>query len=195
MPKRLTIEEIRAFIDEYDVDDDCILLSTEYKNIYAPMEFYCNSCGKVFTRDMCHLRQRKVFCCQECAKKRAGQRASIKIEDVQKFLNENDIEHQCVLLSTICKNSTDPLKFLCNVCGKTFERDWAHIKRGRFCCPTCGIHAGAIHKKYTKEDVINDIAKKGYKMIGEYINSITPFEAECKRGHHTTLIYTYYMRG
>ena len=195
MPKRLTLEEVQAFIDEYDVNEDCILLTTEYKNIYQSLEFYCNSCGKIFTRDSCHLRQRKVFCCQECAKKRAGERASIKIEDIKKYLEENDIKHQCTLLSTICKNGTDPLKFLCNECGKTFERDWQHLRRGRFCCPTCGQHAGAIHKKYTKEDVIIDIAKKGYKMTGEYVDASTPFNAECKKGHQIKIIYTYYRSG
>ena len=46
MPKKLTLEEVQAFIDEYDINDDCILLSTEYKNSVTPLTFYCNNCGE-----------------------------------------------------------------------------------------------------------------------------------------------------
>lgn len=61
MPKKLTLEEVQDFINEYDTNDDCILLSTEYKNAVTPLTFYCNNCGKVFTKDFNHLKKKKNF--------------------------------------------------------------------------------------------------------------------------------------
>lgn len=195
MPKKLTLEEVQAFIDEYDINDDCILLSTEYKNVSTPLTFYCNNCGKIFTKDFNHLKTRKVFCCPECSRKRAGKKNSLGIEYIKDFIEKNDTEHQCTLLSTEYKNSATPLDFICNVCGEKFQRDWAHIKRMRFRCPACGIHAGATHKKYSKEDVIAEIGKKGYTITGEYVDAATPFQVKCKEGHDTTLRFTYFLKG
>lgn len=195
MPKKLTLKDVQNFIDENDVNNECILLSTEYVNTATPLTFYCNNCGKIFKKDFNHMKTRKIFCCQECSRKRANGRTRLNIDYVRNFIEENDTEHQCTLLSTEYINSVSPLEFKCNICGNLFKRDWAHIKRLRFRCPTCGRHTGATHKKYTREDVINEISKKGYKMTGEYINAATPFEVECKRGHQTTLVFTYFLRG
>lgn len=63
----------------------------------------------------------------------------------------------------------------------------------RFQCPSCGIHQGATHKKYTKEDVIKEIGKAGYTMTGEYVDAATPFKARCKRGHDTSLIFSQFL--
>ena len=49
-------------------------------------------------------------------------------EDVVKFLEENDVNKDCTLISTSYVNNTTPLSFKCNLCGKNFERDFAHLK-------------------------------------------------------------------
>lgn len=192
MPKKLTLEDVKAYIVEHDVNHHCELLSTEYVNVTTPLRFKCNLCGEIFEKDFMHLKRRDVFCCQKCSKKEAGKQKSMGIEAVKKFIEENDKEHLCTLLSIEYKNSTTPLLFKCNKCGKNFYRDWSHIKRNRFQCPECGIHQGAIHKKYSKEDVIADIATRGYTMTGEYVDARTPFDAICKRGHKVKLIYSYF---
>lgn len=191
MPKRLTIEDIQNYIDEHDIDNDCILLSTEYKNINTPLELFCNRCGSTFQKDFQHLK-RGVFCCQSCSKKKAAALRALGIDEIKKFIQENDINNDCTLISEMYINSTTPLDFICNKCGKKFQRDWQHIKRYRFQCPECGMHQGATHKKYTKEEVQKDIAKDGYTMIGEYIDASTPFDVICKRGHKTKLLYVQY---
>ena len=109
MPVRLTIEQIKEKIEEYDVNNDCVLLSTTYKNSSEPLLFYCNSCGSIFQRDWGHLRQRKIFCCQKCAKKRAAKRTALTIEDIKNFIKENDINNDCTLLSIFYENNTTPL--------------------------------------------------------------------------------------
>lgn len=48
MPKALTFQEIQNFIKENDVNNDCTLLSTEYKNGTTPLLFRCNRCGETF---------------------------------------------------------------------------------------------------------------------------------------------------
>lgn len=195
MPKRLTIIDVKNFLDKYDTNKDCELISTIYTNVNTPLEFKCNSCGEHFYRDFGHLKQRKKFKCQKCVKHTAG--APNNILDVEIFIKENDKDNLCTLLSTEYINYNTPLRFRCNKCGKIFERDFSHLKRGagRFQCPTCGIAQGASHKKYTKEDVEKKIGEKGYLMVGNYLNAETPFEVKCKNNHLTTLIFSQFLCG
>lgn len=66
MPKRKTLEDVKKFLEEYDINHDCELLSTEYINNRTPLLLKCNCCGEVFKRDFGHI-QRKRFLCNECA--------------------------------------------------------------------------------------------------------------------------------
>lgn len=193
MPKKITIEEIQNFIQENDKDNNCTLLSTEYKNSITPLEFLCNKCGSRFERDWAHLKRRR-FSCQNCANK-FQHKNKFTIQDVQNFINQNDVNHECQLLSTEYINNSSPLKLRCNLCGRDFERDFAHIQRRRFRCPECGIITGAKKLVYTQEDVDNTIGELGYTRIGPYINASTPFEVVCKRGHRTSLMFSYYLCG
>lgn len=195
MPKRLTIADVKDFLNKYDINQDCELISTEYKNVSTPLEFKCNSCGKIFYRDFGHLKQRKKFKCQNCVRHDAGKACTIN--DVRNFIREKDKNNYCTLLSTEYINYNSPLQFKCNKCGNLFERDFAHLKRGegRFQCPSCGILQGAQHKKYTEEDVKEKIGEKGYLMTSIYIDADTPFEVKCKNNHQTTLIFSKFLCG
>ena len=193
MPKKLTIKEIQNFILENDKDNSCTLLSTEYKNSTTPLEFLCNKCDSHFERDWAHLKRGR-FTCQNCANK-SQHRNKFTIQDVQNFINQNDINQECLLLSTEYINNSSPLKLRCNLCGRDFERDFAHIQRGRFRCPECGIVAGAKKLVYTQEDVDGKIGESGYTRVSPYINASTPFEVVCGRGHNTSLVFSHYLCG
>ncbi len=41
MPKKLTIEDVKNFIKQYDVNHDCELLSTEYINTDSKLKLEC----------------------------------------------------------------------------------------------------------------------------------------------------------
>lgn len=192
MPKRLTIEQIKDFLKENDTNNSCELLSEEYVNNSTPLKFKCNLCGEIFYRDYQHLKRGR-FKCQTCANKDNIPKNKLSIETVKEYLEKNDINHQCELLSTEYKSASDKLEFRCNICGNIFFRDFNHIKRGRFCCDTCGILKGAKHCKYSKEDVSNKIAESGYIIIGEYINANTPCLVKCQNGHEFNLIFSQYL--
>lgn len=195
MPKKLAIEQIKDFITEFDVNKDCELLSLTYKNLKTPLKFRCNLCGKIFYRDFGHLKQRKKFKCQDCVKKE--HKSNLSIEDIRKFILENDKDKLCSLVSNEYINNTTPLKLKCNKCGTIFERDYQHLSRngGRFQCPKCGILQGAKAKKYSIDFVKQKILERGYTLIGDYIDAHTPFEVECERHHKTTLIFSYFLIG
>ena len=193
MPNKLTIQEVQKYIDE-NANGQCILLSTEYINSHTPLTLKCNICGNEFQRDYDHLK-RKRFLCIDCAKKnRSDPSNKLSIEDVKKFINENDINHECTLISTEYINNRTPLTLKCNICGNEFQRDFSHIQRNRFRCETCGEKAGAQKLIYTQEDVEKDIQKSGYHIIGPYTNAGIGVLCSCeKEGHQPFyLIYSNY---
>lgn len=63
--QRHTIEDVKNFIKKNDVNHECELISTEYKNNTTPLELKCNLCGKFFTRDFEHIKRHR-FCCPQC---------------------------------------------------------------------------------------------------------------------------------
>lgn len=193
MGKKLSLQDVKNFLKENDVENKCTLLSTEYINSSTPLLFRCNLCGKTFERDWNHVR-RKRFTCTSCGHYIGS---NITIETVKKFIEENDKENQCTLLSTQYRNSTTPLDFRCNVCGKNFTRNYQHLTRdgGRFRCPKCGITAGARKIEYTPAMVDEAILKRGYRRIGEYVDASTPFQAICKRGHEVKLSFSNFLLG
>lgn len=191
MPKKLSIQDIQHYIDENDINHECKLISTEYVNSVTPLLFLCTNCGEFFSRDWAHLKRRR-FSCPKCASAKQ-ERTCITIQDVLEFIQLNDVNNECTLLSTNYINATTPLKLKCNICNEIFERDFAHIKRNRFRCPKCGMTSGAKKLVYSEKDVDDAISKRGYTRVGEYINANTPFEALCKRGHKITIRFSHFL--
>ena len=113
-----TIDDVKNFLEEHDVNHDCTLLSTIYEKDSIPLSFRCNICGKEFTRRFSNLKRIKRYCCESCSSS-IGHRA-LSLDTVKSFLAENDTNHDCTLLSTEYKSSNTPLLFRCNVCGKEF---------------------------------------------------------------------------
>ena len=194
MPKKLTIEDVKNYLIENDINNECTLISDTYINSSTKLDFQCNICGQNFQKDFSHLKSRGVFCCPTCSKKRASQ-SKITIDFIRDYIKSNDVNNYCTLLSTNYINSTTPLEFKCNVCGKNFKRDWAHLRRGRFRCEKCGIYAGATSLKYTVEDVKEKLSEREYELIGNYVNASTPVQVKCKNGHLFDLIFTHFLNG
>lgn len=194
MPKRLTLEEIKETLLAMDTEHKCSLLSTKYVNSTTPLKFRCNLCGSIFYRDYAHLRRGR-FTCPNCSAKKTVSKLSYNIQDVKDFLALNDINGECELLSTEYKNNHTPLLFRCRVCGENFERDFSHIKLGRFRCPTCGRVAGAKKLEYTLDDVDELLSYRNYIRIGPYVNAGTPFLVECQHQHQFSLILSHYLTG
>lgn len=122
--------------------------------------------------------------------------AKYTIEDVKKYLEENDKNQSCTLLSNKYVNTKTPLLFKCNICGETFYRTPSNLFKERFRCEKCGERAGAKRLKYTS-DYVKKIIKeqRNYTMIGEYINAGTPVLCRCQNGHEFPLIFSHYLKG
>ena len=137
--QKYTIDSVRSFLLEHDINHDCELLSTEYISTKTKLKFHCNICGENFERSFETLKTSVNYCCGKCSKKKSGgTRIQGSIQEVRQFLKDNDIEKQCTLLSKKYINSQSPLRFKCNLCGKEFERNFQKLKLGRFRCPDCG---------------------------------------------------------
>lgn len=105
-------------------------------------------------------------------------------EDVVKFLEENDVNHDCTLLSKTYINSSTPLLFKCNICNNTFNRDFSHLKRGRFKCNDCAQTQKPSANRLSYNDVVqfikeNDINNECTLLSTEYKNNITPLKLHC----------------
>lgn len=136
--RRLSIEEVRAFIKEKDIDNECELLSTTYENYKTPLLFKCNCCGQTFERRYSQIKEIQAFACYDCLKKRQGGRNKLDIQKVQDFIDAYDIEHNCTLLSTQYINQNEPLLFRCNCCGKEYERTYqTMVAKHAFKCFRC----------------------------------------------------------
>lgn len=109
----------------------------------------------------------------------------LTLTDIQKFLDENDVSHSCTLLSTEYINSSSPLRFWCNKCDSNeFQRDWAHLKRGRFTCEACSKAAAKPSNALTISDIQDyikkhDVNNECYLVSTEYVNNKTPLEFHC----------------
>lgn len=192
-----TIESVREFLLENDTQHECELLSTEYFNSKTKMLFRCNICGENFERSFDALKQVKIYyCCPKCGRKYSGgARYKDTIENVIRYLKENDTEHECTLLSTEYKNSREFLNFKCNVCGNTFKRSFSNVKAASyFCCPKCGQLRGSKMKLYS-EDYVRDYIKEhsGYTMIGPYNTGSHPVRCRCSKGHEFDLYFSEYI--
>lgn len=186
----MKFDEIVNYLKVHDPEQECELLSTFVAaNDKDLLEFKCNKCGQQFNRSVRQIKRTKNHCCAECARKKA----SFTIEDVKKYLLENDTRNECILLSEEYLNSTTPLRFKCNLCGDEFEREFKKVKLGRFRCPQCGIIAGAKRNKYSAEDVQAAIASKGYVLIGEYVNTHTGALCRCEKGHEFKLFFSEFL--
>lgn len=192
MPAKLTLRNIQEFLKANDINKECTLLSSKYINSTTPLDFRCNLCEQTFQRDYSHLKRGR-FCCKECSKKKQMPKNKMTLIDIQKYIDENDINKECTLLSTEYIDNKTPLLFHCNVCNKDFMRDANHLRRGRFRCQECGEKAGAKTLKYSEDDVRKALEQDGIQLVGEYVNAATGVTCVCPQGHTFQLYFSDYI--
>ena len=139
--RNLSIEQVQDFLEKNDLKKDCTLLSTIYKNYYAPLLFKCNCCGEIFERKMSQVKELKRYFCYKCLKKMQGGYNKLSIEKVLEFIQQNDVNHDCQLLSQEYYDQETPLLFKCNCCGKEYERTYQTMRSKKaFKCFDCAHH-------------------------------------------------------
>lgn len=180
MPARKTIDDVKQFLQDNDINHYCELLSDTYINNSTPLKFKCNVCGEIFERDFSHTRK-SLFMCGKCALFLSGKKSKkFSLEYVQEYLNEHDLNRESELLSYEYKDTDKPLLFKCNVCGRLFTRSFSNLRKirtGHYSCKKCG----RIH--IPKEQAIKDFNEHGFTVLGEYKNATTPVLCKCTQGH------------
>lgn len=152
------------FVKKFFENNDCKLLSTEYKNARTHLEYICK-CGNKskITFDSFRRGHR----CKKCATIRVKNNKALSYEYVKRFIESKG----CILLSEKYKNSAHKLKIKCR-CGMIFYRRFGNFKtKQQYICFECSIknRSGKNHYEWKKNreelKLYNDIRQKSYKMI------------------------------
>ncbi|MFW6172287.1 MAG: hypothetical protein ACOC5T_00885 [Elusimicrobiota bacterium] len=158
--QRLKYDFVRKFFEE----NGCKLLSKEYKNARAYLEYICE-CGNKskITFDSFRRGHR----CKKCATRKKALKQSLNYEYVKEFIKNKN----CVLLSKKYKNAKQKLKIQCQ-CDLIFYRCFNNFKsKKQYICPKCSLRkrSGSNHYEWNsdREHVIltKQVREKSYKMI------------------------------
>lgn len=189
MPKKLTYNEVKAFIEE-DSEGSCKLLSKEYINCSTPLLLQCK-CGNTFKRPFEKLKTKHSYICKECSKKKAHERYAFSYEEIKKKI----FQKGCTLISESYYNSNQKLLIRCK-CGNIFERSFAKFNSGQINCQKCANKKTAQSKiKYTQDIVIEKLAKKGYTLIGDYIDWKHNITCKCSKNHIFQINFLKFIHG
>ena len=117
-------------VGQYFEDNNCLLLSKEYKTVWGKLEFIC-SCGKKSIKTFECFRKNPM--CTECStKKNCGEYRKLTFEYVYNYFKDNG----CELIETEYINSQTKMRYICS-CG-----DICHSTFGNFIisknCRKCG---------------------------------------------------------
>jgi hypothetical protein len=134
------------------LEQNCELLSVEYKNARDILQYKCN-CGRISKTRLTHfLRGHR---CRSCGTKQTKGKLSFSYKEVKNTFKING----CELLSKKYKRSHDILDYRC-FCGRKSKITFAHFLSGER-CKKCGIEklTGKNNPNYnpdlTDEDRIN----------------------------------------
>lgn len=170
--KALTYEHVKNFFKE----QNCELLSTEYKNAHYVMKYKCE-CGNISQISYNNLKKGR-----RCADCKGGVR--LNFEDVKKYFKEQN----CELLCTEYSNSQDLMKYKCD-CGNISEISYNNFKKGAR-CSQCGGN-----EKYIYEDVKNYFKDQECELLiskAEYINSNTIMKYKCICGNISKINFNHF---
>lgn len=194
MGTKYTICSVSDYLEKYDINHECTLLSNEYLGVTKPLQLKCNVCGQIFERSFEKIKKAKRFCCYNCSSSKS--RSETTIEIIKDYLAKNDLNNECTLLSTKVRNSKEKLQLRCNICGQEFTKSFQDIKTGKyFCCRDCTAKKiGQKNIKYSPEIVENLLSEQGCHLLEPYINITTKIKCKCSNGHEFDFVLANFLR-
>lgn len=123
-------------IDQYIKDNNFnIKRLSDYVSINEKMSFQCNCGNKYYTswHNVKDKRSPKIRC-DICGNKLKGQLNKITIQDINKYISDNNLT--CVLVSNEIKDVETRLTFKCE-CGKLFYTNFSNLKHIQPYCKSC----------------------------------------------------------
>ena len=186
MPKKLTIEYVKAKTKEIAEDYEC--LSNEYVNNSTKLKFQCNR-EHIFFMGWASFQQ--GIRCPYCAGN-----AKKNIEEIREYIEL--FGYKC--LSNIYVNAHTKLKIQCDK-GHIYKAEWAAFQQGQR-CPICAIEnkSGENNyrwKNYTEEDrkniesykaEVTQLSRANFKKYYYIINPLNHKLGKCK--YHLDHIYS-----
>ena len=155
---------------EVESGSECKLLSDRYVGNMSKMKFQCK-CGNKFNRTYRHFRNRKQYLCNECSKKlSAKNRTKWTESEVMKYLQKFDYS----LLSNNFKNAREQLLLVCSN-SHVYTSNFNNFYSGKR-CPECASEKMRKERQLSMNEIQERIGGD-YRIIGEYINCLTPVRA------------------
>lgn len=191
MPKKLMLEEVKKYVEE----NNCILISEEYKGLKENMEFKC-ACGNNFTTTFDSFKNQNKHQCNECSKKQIHDKRAYSYEYIKNYIENLNSE----LLSETYNDNHEKIKVRCNKCGKEFETTFNVVLRTVkeknikiLNCKKCNCKEAQSKNLHTIEEIRNFVNKNSdCKLLStEYKSNKTKnnklkFKCSCGNEFNTT---------
>jgi very-short-patch-repair endonuclease len=166
------------FVFNYFKNNNCQLLSKEYKNNKTKLTYICK-CGNESSITFSNFKDKNVRCrkCSGCEKYTYEQVFNI-------FKNRN-----CILISNNYKDVFSKLTFKCQ-CGIISKTSLHQFMKGIGCMKCTGS------EKLTYEFVKNFFEKYNYQLLSkEYKNTMTKLDFKCNNGHINNMEFMSFQKG
>lgn len=173
MPKRLTYEEVKDYIESFGYK----LISTEYINNSTHLEAICpNGHHYKFT----YANFASGYRCGECSN---NTRKSIKfISDYVESQGEKLVYYYLPYI-----NAKDSLLYIkCKKCGEIYETSWNKYQSGRRCYCNKGT-------KWDIDKIKEYASKYGYTVIDTEYSYKNKINFICPNGHHVPIDWHHFV--
>ena len=183
MTIKYTIEKVKNIFAE----QDCKLLSREYKRVHDILDYKC-SCGVI---SKISLSSFLYGCrCKECGNKKKGNNIKYSHNQVKKIFEDQN----CELLSPEYKNARSNLDYKCS-CGNISKIRLVHFLRGHR-CKKCGREKTKKNLRWSYKDVENKFKDNGCELLSkEYKNWHSPLDYICSCGTKSKITLSHFLSG
>jgi hypothetical protein len=152
----------------------------KYANARTKVIIICEKHGKFEQTPDQHLRGSG---CPQCSRLRQAEKNTLTETEVRERLCKKGYK-----LKSSYQGSRVPIDLECSL-GHRWSAIPANVLNRNGGCPDCAIHKRGESQKLSMRQLDSVLSSKGIKLIGEYINSHTRTEFECKNGHRWQTSY------
>jgi very-short-patch-repair endonuclease len=170
--KILTFEYIKKCF----LDKKCELLDTKFNNRKTKLKYKCIGCKKISSSTLNSIKYKRCLC-------------FVKKEKFR-FLCEYFKQQDCELLENEYINNRITMKYKCH-CNNISKISYNHFMNGHR-CKKCSNKKFRLDFEFIKEC----FSKENYILLSKtYINSESPLEYMCDKGHLITNGYNSFKQG
>ena len=154
-----SIQEVKSFLEQYDIYHECTLISQDYINSTTKLELRCNCCGNIFYRDFNHIK-RKRFRCEMCGELSGAKKLKYTEEQAKEILLQKGYKMTGQYI-----NASTPFEAICSN-GHQVNIILSHFLVGHSGCRICANKSISGENHYNwkgGESEVIDILRKSIK--------------------------------